>query len=150
MYRQSTVAARLTQTLGAGSGIQDLCAMTSEAPPNPIEYDEPAVLTEYVCAHCVPHMNDFERAGLKVVLAREKAANTDSVHVREMILKKWAHQADPKVEAALADGPEKFRQAVRDRVLRDHPEVVNRCPKCSRVVRTPRAKQCRWCFHDWH
>jgi hypothetical protein len=113
-------------------------------------YDESSVLTDYVCAHCAPQMNDFERAGLKVVFAREKAANSESVRVREMILERWIDQADPEVEAALANGPDEFRRAVRDRVLRDHPEVVNRCPKCRRVVRTPRAKQCRWCFHDWH
>jgi len=27
---------------------------------------------------------------------------------------------------------------------------VNRCPECSRVVKTPLAKQCLWCGHDWH
>lgn len=27
---------------------------------------------------------------------------------------------------------------------------INRCPECSRIVRTPRAKQCLWCGHDWH
>ena len=27
---------------------------------------------------------------------------------------------------------------------------VNRCPACNRVVRTPEAKQCFWCGHDWH
>ena len=38
-----------------------------------MEYDEPSVLTEYVCRHCVPQMTMFEREGLKVVYAREKA-----------------------------------------------------------------------------
>lgn len=38
------------------------------------------------------------------------------------------------------------------RVLREHAAriCVNRCPLCARVVRTPRARQCLWCGHDWH
>ncbi len=28
--------------------------------------------------------------------------------------------------------------------------TVNRCSQCSRIVRTPKAKQCLWCGHDWH
>jgi hypothetical protein len=27
--------------------------------------------------------------------------------------------------------------------------VVNRCPRCSRLAKTPKAKQCPWCFHSW-
>lgn len=30
------------------------------------------------------------------------------------------------------------------------PSFINRCPKCSKIARTPKAKQCPWCFHDWH
>src|SRR5688572_28960558 len=103
-------------------------------------YDGPSVLTEYVCSYCVPQMTDLERAGLKALHARAKAKSTDSARVRDMILRKWSGQGDPVVVAALSKGEDAFRAAVRDRVLRDHPELVNRCPKCNRVARTPRAK----------
>ena len=115
-----------------------------------MEYDEPSVLTEYVCRHCVPQMTMFEREGLKVVYAREKVEPAQSARVRTMIMRRWVDQADPAVIAALSAGVDAFREAVRDRVLRDHPELINRCPICKRIARTPRAKQCRWCFHDWH
>jgi hypothetical protein len=26
----------------------------------------------------------------------------------------------------------------------------NRCDKCHRLARTPVARQCLWCGHDWH
>jgi len=26
----------------------------------------------------------------------------------------------------------------------------NLCPKCNGLARTPKAKQCRHCYHDWH
>lgn len=27
---------------------------------------------------------------------------------------------------------------------------LNNCPKCGKTARTPKAKQCRFCRHDWH
>jgi len=27
---------------------------------------------------------------------------------------------------------------------------LNLCPACGKIARTPLAKQCRFCFHDWH
>lgn len=115
-----------------------------------MNYDEPSVLTEYVWSQCYTHMTELERAGVKAVHARYKAAATDNDGLRRMILDKWGGGNDPAVVAALSHGEEAFRVAVRDRVLRDHPELVVRCPNCSRVLRTPRARQCRWCHHDWH
>jgi hypothetical protein len=112
-----------------------------------MKYDEPAVLTDYVWSQCYTQMTDFERAGVKAVHARYKAAATDSQRMQRMILEKWGGGND---QAVIAHGEEAFRVAVRDRVLRDHPEVIARCPKCNRVLRTPRAKQCRWCLHAWH
>jgi hypothetical protein len=115
-----------------------------------MNYDEPSVLTEYVWSHCYTQMTDLERAGVKAVHGRFKAAATDSETVRRMRLEKWGGGNDPAVVAALAHGEEAFRVAVRDRLLRDHPEIVARCPRCNRVLRTPRAKLCRWCLHAWH
>jgi hypothetical protein len=28
--------------------------------------------------------------------------------------------------------------------------VLNCCPKCDALAKTPKARQCRYCFHDWH
>lgn len=57
----------------------------------------------------------------------------------------------PEVAALLAHGPQAFRRAVVERLLREHEaEVLNPCPRCGAMARTPRAKQCSRCFHDWH
>lgn len=50
------------------------------------------------------------------------------------------------------DDPDTFYEQVRDRILDDHADevFVNRCPECDHVVRTPRARLCLWCGHDWH
>lgn len=50
---------------------------------------------------------------------------------------------------ALGDG---LRSAIVERIVREHPNEVffNRCPKCQALCRTPKARQCRKCGHDWH
>ena len=59
---------------------------------------------------------------------------------------------DPSVFGVLAEGKRRFMQQAAARVLARNGSgiFVNRCPACGKIVRTPRAKQCRWCRHDWH
>lgn len=46
---------------------------------------------------------------------------------------------------------EEFKIAIANRILNDHyEEVINNCPKCGKLARTPKAKQCRYCQFDWH
>ena len=42
---------------------------------------------------------------------------------------------------------EYFRKICRPQLKETY---INRCPKCQKIVRTQSAKQCCWCFHDWH
>jgi hypothetical protein len=39
-----------------------------------------------------------------------------------------------------------------ERLLREHCDsiFINRCPRCSRIAKTPLAQQCTWRRHDWH
>ncbi len=59
---------------------------------------------------------------------------------------------DPEVLALMADGVEVFLRRVRDRILRDHRDsiIFNYCPRCGRLAKTPKARQCHRCHHDWH
>lgn len=45
-----------------------------------------------------------------------------------------------------------FVQRAGERMLAEYPGRItfNRCPQCGRVTRTPTARQCRYCRHDWH
>ncbi|MBT2622252.1 hypothetical protein [Chryseobacterium sp. ISL-6] len=47
--------------------------------------------------------------------------------------------------------PEEFELEVAKRIMAETPEKVffNNCPKCYKLARTPRAKQCRYCGHSW-
>ena len=58
----------------------------------------------------------------------------------------------PETKALLADGVDVFYRRAAERVLRDHSAsvIINRCPRCGRIVVSPGARQCLWCHYSWH
>lgn len=52
----------------------------------------------------------------------------------------------------LKDGYDSFAITTAKRIVADNGDkvVFNNCPKCGKLARTPEAKQCRHCGHDWH
>ena len=115
-----------------------------------MDYDEPKVLTEYVWSQCRDQFTDLEFKIWQADIARQKARASMDPRIRRMMSKRFEFDSDPKLVEVLSGELEEFRVKVRDRIAREHPEIINRCPKCNRIARTPRAKQCRWCFFDWH
>lgn len=116
-----------------------------------MDYDEDRELTRYVWGHFDHFMTEFERRVGRAIMAGQKATMRGSPESAAGLAR--AFRADgPDVDAALADGPDAYRRQMRDRLTSEHPTevVVNRCPACRRVMRTPRARQCFWCGHDWH
>jgi ribosomal protein L40E len=51
-----------------------------------------------------------------------------------------------------SQGFQTFKEQVAKRIYSEHKEQLklNLCPKCYKIARTPQAKQCRFCFYDWH
>jgi tRNA U34 2-thiouridine synthase MnmA/TrmU len=116
-----------------------------------MNYDDEAEVTRFVWQNYQSLMTDFERRVELAINARFKASHT-SPAMAQVLNEKWGRVADPEIETALADGAEAFRRRVCHRVLREYSAelYINHCPKCNRVVRTPKAKQCFWCGYDWH
>jgi hypothetical protein len=58
----------------------------------------------------------------------------------------------PETQALLANGINEFWRRACDRVIREYGDsiIINRCPRCSRIVATPGARQCLWYHYDWH
>ncbi|MFY1824291.1 hypothetical protein ACN47A_00045 [Myxococcus fulvus] len=63
---------------------------------------------------------------------------------------RWATD-HPQVLALLSEGKEGLARHLERRLLAEHPDtvVINRCPKCGALARTPNARQCRACPHTW-
>jgi hypothetical protein len=114
-------------------------------------YDDENELTTYIWNHYSNFFTPVEAKAGWAVHAQAKA-RIGSPDVAEFIWKRHKLADYPEVMEALADGVEVFRRRAAQRVLRDHgfELFVNRCVRCNRVVRTPKAQQCLWCGHDWH
>ncbi|MDO5979877.1 hypothetical protein [Flavivirga spongiicola] len=71
---------------------------------------------------------------------------------REMFLRQNWLTDNPNALELLKDGADAFRKNTAERILADNGEniVFNYCPKCDKLTRTPRAKQCRFCNYNWH
>ena len=117
-----------------------------------LEYDEDTEMTRYMWDNYAQLMTDFERRVGHAIVGRTKAAATNHPHSARILEEWWGRKGDADIEAALAEGPEIFRRRVANRILTEHHDAVilNRCPSCGRIVRTPQAKQCFWCGLDWH
>jgi hypothetical protein len=66
---------------------------------------------------------------------------------REAMLSK-----DPEVLRLASGGFEAFFERTTRRILSEDRDRVflNNCPSCGALARTPQARQCRFCGHDWH
>ena len=58
---------------------------------------------------------------------------------------------DAKTNQLVELGTEKMETMIAERLLKESGDIIiNNCPKCGSLARTPRARQCRHCGHDWH
>lgn len=59
---------------------------------------------------------------------------------------------DPYVASELRDGIVAFHERVLDRIWAEHQSEfdIARCTECDSILKSPLAKQCLWCGHDWH
>ena len=102
-------------------------------------------------------MTDVERKAQRHLFATMKATmgRSDETAQREAQNHKIHSQmlsAEPNVLSLAKDGYQQFQLTTAARILTDSADKVffNCCPACGELARTPFAKQCRYCEHDWH
>ncbi len=116
----------------------------------------------YVAAHYVVRfhghlMTEVERKAQRHLLATMKAMKGASDEPAQREAQKHKIQSrllcdEPEVLRLARDGYEEFQLRAAARILADSADKVffNYCPTCGELARTPTAKQCRYCGHDWH
>lgn len=59
---------------------------------------------------------------------------------------------NPEILEMATEGFEAFQMRVAERIFEKHRHEIffNYCPKCGKLAKTPKAKQCRFCSNDWH
>ena len=114
---------------------------------SPDEYDEQAALASYISVHRGVFMTDEEQERLLAV-QRQLVETSATISNRG--------GASKKLKKLEVEQTELVRQVQKDILSRIQQDIwagrieINRCPACSRIVRTHLAKQCLWCGHDWH
>ena len=99
-----------------------------------------------------------ERLACRHLLATAKSMQGRSDEAAQLeALKTKLHFRDllsnePEILELARGGSESFVMAVGRRLYAEHRDrlTLNFCPKCGGLARTPEAKQCRHCLHDWH
>jgi hypothetical protein len=121
-------------------------------PRDSTQYDDRAELATYLWDNYPNLFSQDEKRASSTLLCELKAAHIDSEEIRSLLIRRGSARGNPVVDQLLADGPDAFRTRAAERVFSEHWARIdiNRCGKCSRIVATPKARQCLWCGHDWH
>lgn len=79
-------------------------------------------------------------------------STSDNSNLTKIYQEKGWLTSDQSVLDLLKDGYDQFELNVANRILNQNTDKVflNNCPKCNKLARTPYARQCRHCGHDWH
>lgn len=108
-------------------------------------------LINYIIEHYIGLLGLKEMMVQKHHLATIKANDANDSKIKDMVLRQWGTR-NKEILKLLDNGYDEFKRITAERILREHSDkvVVNNCQKCGRLARTPLAKQCRHCGHDWH
>jgi len=114
-------------------------------------------IAQYVFGHYPQLMNDVERRAHRHQSGAMKATLGRS-DVQAQLEARTHHEFstwlsnDPEVLSVTASGYDAFVERVAARIVNEHADQVffNRCSECGGLARTPTARQCRFCGHDWH
>lgn len=111
-----------------------------------------AETAHYVIIYYSKLLTDDERKALRYYRSTVKLEGDTDERRKKMYYKAGWLSTDPNVLALLENGYEQFAMNCAARILSQHPTdvLLNNCPLCGRLARTPQAKQCRWCGHNWH
>lgn len=94
-------------------------------------------------------LKDKEKLALKYLMNPSKSED-NAVILKIMKTSGWISDNED-VRDLLKDGYEPFELKIAKKIINQFPEKVflNNCPKCNKLARTPDAKQCRHCGHQW-
>ncbi|MCB0495870.1 MAG: hypothetical protein KDC79_07020 [Cyclobacteriaceae bacterium] len=106
----------------------------------------------YIINYFSRYMTKDESLAWRHYSSTIKLADNDNPALTKMYYKKGWLSDDPKILNLLKDGYDEFEKNTADRILKENEKEIylNKCPKCSRLARTPKARQCRHCGYNWH
>ncbi len=107
-------------------------------------------LRTYLIEQCRNYMFSEEIKALEQINLTDrdiKNMKTSKLAEKKM---EWVYGiGDKKTEKLVALGKDKLEEQIANRLLKENNGIVNYCPKCEKIARTPKARQCRFCGHKW-
>jgi hypothetical protein len=109
-------------------------------------------LTDYIFTYCSGFFSETESKAHRHHFGTIKFTSYSENHTLIKEVKKKFITDDPSVLKLLEGGYTEFMQNTAERIYKDHESdlELNLCPRCDKIARTPKAKQCRFCGYDWH
>ena len=109
---------------------------------------------KYIINYFPNLLTDLERRAIRHTQSTSKLEHRTSDNadlIKVYIEKDWL-TSDQKVLDLLKDGYEQFELNTANRIVSQSSDKVffNNCPKCTQLSRTPYARQCRFCGHNWY
>jgi hypothetical protein len=108
-------------------------------------------MKKYLLEQCREWMLPEEINALRRIGLTELGAEVTSKSARvDPKIEKMYGFNDKNTNELVQLGMEKMQLKIAERLLKESgDEIINNCPKCGQLARTPKAKQCRYCGHDW-
>jgi hypothetical protein len=120
---------------------------------DPDNYDDERALAAYVWRHYRHLMTPLaRRIGDYSVPIVSDSPIDKARRVHAYLEQQDGHVSDSEVHEAFKMDRNEFKMQVMRRLMsqRIAEMILNRCPKCSRLTRSPAARLCPWCGHHWH
>ena len=108
-------------------------------------------LIRYAFNWCPQLLSPTEREAHKHLIVAKKINAAESAEQKELMSKRWL-SADSSVLRLLENGDSVFYETVMKRLEAEKQleGMLNNCPRCAGLARTPEAKQCPHCYFSWH
>jgi hypothetical protein len=110
-------------------------------------------LIDYIFQYCGEFYTETERKAKDHHFGMVKFGRyPDGVHPKITQAKERFLTTDLEAIDLLKNGYSEFIINTATRIYKEHKNELdlNLCPRCGKIARTPRSKQCRFCSYDWH
>ncbi len=109
-------------------------------------------LQEYIIGHCRQYFLKEERQALmQLSMTEEGKVTCERIALADWKVEKMYGFTNPAANELVALGGDVAMRRIAQRVYDQHKnEIINLCPSCGKLARTPNSQQCRHCGYDWH
>ncbi len=109
-------------------------------------------LINYNFQYCEKYFLPEEIAAYRHFWALSYSENKKNEQVYQSHMRGESIEGNMAAQKLVKEGYQALRYKVTRRLLYECKNELdlNLCPVCGKIARTPQARQCRFCFHDWH